>query len=178
MLKVGEPSPAARIYACTKCGNLKALLVGELAPLCENCAKKGKEQQWKPTSKEIIVRSRNIAAEIERKKNWLDRTADKAVELFSTPLLVILHVIWFAVWILMNTGKIPGGIFDPFPFGLLTMVVSLEAIFLAFFILISQNRAAEASELRAELDYQVDVAAEKRGQEILALVHELARKKK
>jgi uncharacterized membrane protein len=55
---------------------------------------------------------------------------------------------------------LPGWVFDPFPFGLLTMVVSLEAIFLAIFVMVSQNRQSEKDRLRTDLDYQVNVRAQ------------------
>jgi len=71
----------------------------------------------------------------------------------------------------MNTGWInPGHEFDPYPFGLLTMIVSLEAIFLTTLVMVSQNVQAKRSELRAELDYQVNLKAEK---EVVAIHEEL-----
>ena len=172
MVKVGEISAEHRIYSCTKCRNHKAFLVGEMALACEVCAEKNRKQEWKPTKKEFIILSRNVAKEIDGKKDWLDKLADQLNARFGTPEFLFFHLIWFSLWILMNTGTIPGIIFDPYPFGFLTLVVSLEAIFLAIFILISQNRAAEVSEKRAELDYQVDVKAERRIAEMLALLRD------
>lgn len=170
MLKAGDISNENRIYSCTKCRNIKAFLVGETASACEICAEKNRKQEWNPTKREFIVLSRNVAKEIQNKKNWLDKFADKLNDRFGTPEFLLFHIVWFTLWISMNTGAIPGIIFDPYPFGFLTLVVSLEAIFLAIFILISQNRAAEVSEKRAELDYQVDVKSERRSAEILALL--------
>lgn len=57
----------------------------------------------------------------------------------------------FAIWILLNTGSLGVRPFDPFPYGLLTMIVSLEAIFLSTFVLISQNRFSQEAEHRADL---------------------------
>jgi uncharacterized membrane protein len=69
--------------------------------------------------------------------------------------------VWFAVWILGNLGLAGLGFhFDKFPFGLLTMIVSLEAIFLATFVMISQNRQAARSDLRAQLDFENNLRAE------------------
>src|SRR5215217_6657523 len=63
---------------------------------------------------------------------------------------MLAHALWFIVWIAVNSNWIPGiTAFDPFPFQLLTMIVSLEAIFLALFVLASQNRLAKQSDLRA-----------------------------
>jgi uncharacterized membrane protein len=64
------------------------------------------------------------------------------------------------VWILVNTYDVGITQFDPYPFGLLTMIVSLEAIFLSIFVLISQNRQAEKDRVRSNIDYEVNVKAE------------------
>jgi len=171
-LKVGQTSPDNRIYSCTKCGNQKAFLKGEFIVPCEVCEQKNKLQEWKPTTHEFILKARDISKEIEAKKDWLDKIADTLTEFFGTAEFLFFHLIWFGLWLLINTGKTPIPIFDPYPYGLLTMVVSLEAIFLALFILISQNRATQVNEMRSELDYQVNVKAEKRTAEILALLKE------
>ena len=74
---------------------------------------------------------------------------------------VYFSAAWFAIWIILNTHIIPGvEAFDPFPFGLLTMVVSLEAIFLSLFVLISQNRQAERDKVRNDIEYEVNIKAE------------------
>jgi uncharacterized membrane protein len=87
---------------------------------------------------------------------------------------VYFHALWFGLWIALNSSHFgPQFVFDPFPYGLLTMIVSLEAIFLATFIMISQNVQSKRSELRAELDYQTNLSAEKGVAEILALLKEI-----
>jgi uncharacterized membrane protein len=75
-------------------------------------------------------------------------------------VFVYLSIVWFAAWILLNSGLIPIRPFDPYPYGLLTMIVSLEAIFLSTFILISQNRMNEQAEHRADLDLHIDLLTE------------------
>src|SRR5262245_3332563 len=87
----------------------------------------------------------------------------------STPFLV-LHLIWFAIWIPWNLGWLGLRPFDPFPFGLLTMVVSLEAIFLSIFILIAQKRESAIAELREELALQVNLRIEEEMTKTLQLV--------
>jgi uncharacterized membrane protein len=77
----------------------------------------------------------------------------------SMPFLA-LNTAWFAGWIVINTFDVGIRQFDPYPFGLLTMIVSLEAIFLSIFVLISQNRQAEKDRLRSNIDYEVNVKAE------------------
>ena len=70
-----------------------------------------------------------------------------------------LHAAWFLIWIGLNT--IPGLLaFDPFPFGLLTMCVSLEAIFLSVIVLLSQNRQSAKDRIRADIEYDVNLKAE------------------
>ena len=78
----------------------------------------------------------------------------------------------FAVWIFVNLYQDKKG-FDPFPFGLLTLIVSLEAIFLSTFVMLSQNIEAKQADLRAQMDYEVNVKAEKEVEEIKAMLTEI-----
>ena len=80
------------------------------------------------------------------------------------------HVIWFAIWIPWNLGWFGFHVFDPYPFGLLTMVVSLEAIFLSIFMLIAQKRESAIGELREELALQVNLRIEEEMTKTLQLV--------
>ena len=89
-----------------------------------------------------------------------DRLADIITFFSGRMLFVYLHIVWFGVWILLNTGRVGMPPFDPFPYGLLTMVVSLEAIFLSTFVLISQNRLSEEAEHRADLDLHIGLLTE------------------
>src|SRR5205823_8923968 len=74
---------------------------------------------------------------------------------------VYIHSAWFGVWILLNVGLIGGALtFDKFPFGLLTMIVSLEAIFLSTFVMVSQNRQAARADIRSELDFETNLRSE------------------
>lgn len=87
----------------------------------------------------------------------------------STPFLVF-HVVWFVVWILWNTGVFGITPFDPFPFGLLTLIVSLEAIFLSIFVLMAQSRESAVAELREEVSLQVVLRMEEEVTKTLQLV--------
>jgi uncharacterized membrane protein len=89
-----------------------------------------------------------------------DRIADGITSFSGRMIFVYVHIIWFSVWILLNTGSFGVRPFDPFPYGLLTMVVSLEAIFLATFVLISQNRLSREAEHRADLDMHIGLLTE------------------
>jgi uncharacterized membrane protein len=89
-----------------------------------------------------------------------ERLADAITDFSGRMYFVYFHIVWFAVWILINLGYLGIKPFDPYPFGLLTMVVSLEAIFLATFVLISQNRLSAEADRRADLDLQIGLLTE------------------
>jgi len=82
----------------------------------------------------------------------------------------VFHVVWFAGWILANTGALGIRPFDPFPFGLLTLIVSLEAIFLSIFVLMAQSRESTVAELREEVSLQVVLRMEEEVTKTLQLV--------
>jgi uncharacterized membrane protein len=87
-----------------------------------------------------------------------DRIADAITRFAGSMLFVYLHIGWFALWVVYNVA-VPKS-FDRFPFGLLTLIVSLEAIFLSTFVMISQNREAQRSDVRAQLDFETNVLGE------------------
>jgi uncharacterized membrane protein len=102
----------------------------------------------------------DLRVKAARGRSAEDRIAD-AITLFSGRMLfAYVHVVWFSAWIILNTGLAGIPPFDPFPYGLLTMVVSLEAIFLSTFVLISQNRLSAEGEHRADLDLHVGLLTE------------------
>jgi uncharacterized membrane protein len=86
--------------------------------------------------------------------------ADAITSFSGRMLFIYLHILWFGSWIVVNAGWGPLPPFDPFPYGLLTMIVSLEAIFLATFVLISQNRLSEEAERRADLHLHIGLLTE------------------
>ncbi|MGI9043083.1 MAG: DUF1003 domain-containing protein [Gemmatimonadaceae bacterium] len=95
--------------------------------------------------------------------NWLTTLA-------SSTGFFLFHISWFAAWLLWNSPLLPGPKFDPFPFGLLTMIVSLEAIFLSIFVLMTQGRESRIGELREELTLQVNLRIEEEVTKTLHLV--------
>ena len=98
---------------------------------------------------------------MDLKRSFSEKFADFLTESFGTVTFLTINVLFFLAWILWNTGYIPQiPIIDPFPFGLLTMVVSLEAIFLAIIVLISQNREARIADLREEVALYINTYAE------------------
>jgi uncharacterized membrane protein len=89
--------------------------------------------------------------------------------------VLVFHVVWFGAWVTINAGGLRGiRPFDPFPFPFLTMTVSLEAIFLALFVLASQNRLARQADKRSHLDLQIDLLAEREMRAVLQLLQDIA----
>ena len=109
------------------------------------------------------------------KRSWMQRISDRITVAAASGVSMALHGLWFIVWIVVNTRMVPRiRPFDPFPFPLLTMVVSLEAIFLALFVLSTQNRLGKQADLRANLDLQIDLLAEREMTAVLQLLKDIA----
>lgn len=104
--------------------------------------------------------SRNANEEVEESLSALQRAADWIAWFSGSMPFLLINVLWFIGWILINTFNLGIKEFDPYPFGLLTMIVSLEAIFLSCFVLISQNRQAEKDRVRSDIEYEVNIKAE------------------
>ena len=125
--------------------------------------KEGQEKDNPALSKVIernirtIIHLRTKAA---HERGLQSRIADAITSVSGRMIFAYVHIVWFALWILLNTGRFGVHVFDPFPYGLLTMVVSLEAIFLSTFVLISQNRLGEETERRADLDLHIGLLTE------------------
>ncbi len=105
--------------------------------------------------------SRNTNEEIAGELNWVQRIANFIAEYSGSMPFLALNAVFFLAWIVLNVGLIPGITpFDPFPFGLLTMAVSLEAIFLSIFVLLAQNLQAAKDHIRGDIEYQINLNAE------------------
>jgi CRP/FNR family transcriptional regulator, cyclic AMP receptor protein len=104
--------------------------------------------------------SRNVNEEMEEHSTALQRVADWIAWFSGSMPFLMLNGAWFISWIILNTVPLGFQPFDPYPFGLLTMIVSLEAIFLSCFVLVSQNRQAEKDRVRSDIEYEVNVKAE------------------
>lgn len=114
----------------------------------------------------------SIKAKANAKRTILERSADVITSSLGSNTFLLLNIILFTFWILINTGRIKViEVFDPFPFNLLTTMVSLEAIFLAIIVLISQNRNSRVDDLREETHLQLNVISE---QEITKLMKMLS----
>ena len=120
-----------------------------------------------------LIRQLEDAAKQERTKS--DRLAEVIANFCGSMNFVWVHVVWFGGWIILNL--IPGiKHIDPFPFTFLTLVVSLEAIFLSTFILISQNHDARISDRRNHLDLQINLLSEQENTRMLLLLKVIAEK--
>lgn len=118
--------------------------------------------------------AQNIKKKMEGNRHFGLKIADFLTEYFGTVSFFILNLLWFFIWIFLNVGVVPGlPPFDPYPFGLLTMIVSLEAIFLSIIVLISQNRASHIDSLREELDLKVNIRAEEEITKVINMLDEI-----
>ena len=115
-----------------------------------------------------------VRRQMERRKSHSDRLADGITGFFGSTTFVLMHVAWFTLWIFINLGWLGVPAFDRYPYGLLTTIVSLEAIFLSTFVLIRQNRMAVLDEDRADLDLQIDLLAEYEITKTLKLTNAIA----
>jgi len=104
--------------------------------------------------------SRNVNIEVEENLSTLQKIADWIAWFSGSMPFLLINLIWFGAWIIVNTFPLGIPAFDPYPFGLLTMIVSLEAIFLSCFVLISQNRQAEKDHVRSDVEYEINIKAE------------------
>jgi uncharacterized membrane protein len=106
----------------------------------------------------ILAPPHERTAFARRRGGTQDRVADAITTFAGTMRFVYLHAVWFTGWILVNLGVFGRkAIFDEYPFGLLTMIVSLEAIFLSTFVMVSQNRQAARDNVRADIDFETNL---------------------
>jgi uncharacterized membrane protein len=120
-----------------------------------------------------LIRQLEESAKQERTRS--DLVAEAIANFCGSMTFVWVHVVWFGAWVVINVAPgIPH--LDPFPFTFLTLVVSLEAIFLSTFILISQNHDTKISERRNHLDLQINLLSEQENTKMLALMQAIAAK--
>ncbi len=117
---------------------------------------------------------RSFEAKSLRTRSLLTQVSDKLTEICGSTTFLVLHIVWFSTWLLINTGTLPiVAPFDPYPFGFLTLVVSLEAIFLALFILVSQHRQAYITTIRDEVHMGVSLIVEEELTKVLGVLAEM-----
>jgi uncharacterized membrane protein len=122
-------------------------------------------------------RIRSFKTKIDAKRTLLEKIADLLTASFGTVSFLAINAAFFLFWILWNTGHIPlVPPVDRYPFGMLTMIVSLEAIFLAVVVLISQNREARITELREEVELYINTYSENEITKVIYILTKLADK--
>ncbi|MDB5778091.1 MAG: hypothetical protein JWP93_456 [Polaromonas sp.] len=126
-------------------------------------------------TRDNVESMRQVEAQAMAKRTRADRMAAFVASFCGSMSFVWLHVLIFSTWLLMNSW--PGlSHFDPYPFTFLTLVVSLEAIFLSAFILISQNYELRISDRRNQLDLQINLLTEQENTKMLQLLEQIAAK--
>jgi len=108
-----------------------------------------------------------------RERTLADKLSDAIANFVGSILFVVIHVVWFGVWVALNAGMLR---FDPYPFALLCMLVSLEGVLLSTFVLIKQNRMSQRADHRNHLDLQVNLLAEKEITKVLQLQRLICRR--
>jgi len=108
-----------------------------------------------------------------KERTLADKISDAIANFVGSMLFVVMHVVWFGVWVGLNAGILK---FDPYPFALLCMLVSLEGVLLSTFVLIKQNRMSQRADHRSHLDLQVNMLAEKEITKVLQLQRLICRK--
>lgn len=120
---------------------------------------------------------RYVREEIAADTRWHETIASRVAAFVSHPFYIVVHVVWFALWIAVNTRLVMiGRAFDDYPFSLLGILIAIEAIFVTGFLLITQNRQTEYADKRAELDYEVNVRTYRELGEIKRMLHEIERR--
>lgn len=109
-------------------------------------------------------------AHLRARRSPADVLADWVARTVGRGPVIGGHVLWFVIWIAINQGWLGVAPFDPYPYPFLTLAVSLEAIFLALFVLASQNRMSEMADKRTHLDLQIDLLAEREMTAVLQMM--------
>ncbi len=136
-----------------------------------NKASTGASTELQSTDVQTIAEVVELEQRDRLKMGFSDQVAALVTAVVGSMFMVWVNLAWFVAWIsLHQTGIVD---FDPYPFGLLTMIVSLEAIFFSLFVLIAQNRQAELADKRAKLDLQVNLIAEREVTKLVSMVQEI-----
>jgi uncharacterized membrane protein len=127
----------------------------------------------------ITYRNIKEICELERtaleRRTLSERIGDAIATQAGRMWFIVAHIAWFAVWLLFNRNPHSATTFDPFPFSLLTTIVSLESIFLSLFILMSQNRSGLQADQRNHLDLQINLLSEDENTKILQMLQAICK---
>ncbi len=117
-----------------------------------------------------------LEAEAFDARSWTERVADRISRIIGSPSFIVFQFVWLGLWAALNTGLVGHNPFDPYPFSLLGLIVSLEALLLSAFILIKQNRMSRRADERAHLALQISILTEQEATKILDLTERIARR--
>lgn len=129
------------------------------------------EQPSQSESDEQTLKLKSLTARAKLKRTQAEKFADKLISSFGTARSFVFHLIGFSIWMFINSGLLPVfPIYDPYPFVFMTTIMSIEAIFLAIFVLISQNRQTQTADLREEIDLQINLRSERENIKIIKML--------
>ncbi|MBV1798583.1 DUF1003 domain-containing protein [Siccirubricoccus sp. G192] len=112
-----------------------------------------------------------LEQEAAARRSLADRVADLIAGFAGTVIFVLLHLLWFVVWATVNAGLVPGvPAFDPYPFQLLCMIVSMEGVLLSTFVLIKQNRMSARADERNQLGLQIGLLSEQEVTKVIQML--------
>ena len=123
-----------------------------------------------PACHKALGEFRYVREELGAATRWYELVADRVATFVGRPHFLAIHAFWFAIWIAANTGLVVMVRFDEYPFGLLGIILAIEAIFITGILLISNNRQSAHADLRGELDYEVNVRTYRRIEEVERLL--------
>lgn len=131
------------------------------------------EQAAKNPTQFNIAAIAKLEEEALNRRTRTERDSDAIVKFIGSMKFLVLHGILVSVWVILNLNLFPVKPFDPFPFGILALIVASESVFLTIWVLISQNRMARQAERRSHLDLQVGMLAEQELTTMLQMLQKL-----
>jgi uncharacterized membrane protein len=159
MTEINEPKAAGELQVGTR-DVTRDPAEHARCPACRSLDAMDGAEDGRMFTPTVTTRVRNESTIVRALQQAQDRAADQITAFAGSLNFVYLHSVWFGIWIALNVGLIGGATFDKFPFGLLTMIVSLEAIFLSTFVMVSQNRQSARADIRSQLDFETNLRAE------------------
>jgi uncharacterized membrane protein len=143
-----------------------------------NINKQNQKKQPAPKkTKEPKSPDAGIKSVLEFNENWVDKVATFITDTFGSIRFLGLCMVFFVIWIVWNLNLLPLiKPFDPYPFQMLTMIVSIFAIILSISVLISQNREGKRETIRQKVEFEVNIRAENEITKMLTMLHEIQKK--
>ncbi len=148
---------------------------GPASIICPACSKENaSEAVFCVRCHKALGEFKYVQEELRAETRWHEALAAKVSSFIGNLSFLIVHAFWFAIWVAVNTGILAFfQTFDAYPFGLLGIILAIEAIFITGILLISQNRQNVHADKRAELDYEVNVRTYREIQHIKAMLQRL-----